>query len=96
MNRAFISLYLIIVLSVVVLGLVFNKFWEQFNPADDASANLADLFQLAEMSLENSTDTSSREKILQNINRKLNAHFELLDVQDFAKTDILGSIQDGK
>ena len=96
MNRAFVSLYLIIVLSVIVLGLVFNKFWEEFNPADDIGTNLADIFQLAEISLENSDSEQARTKRLQAINAKLKAHLELLELQDFAKTDILESLKGGK
>jgi two-component system OmpR family sensor kinase len=48
MNRAFISLYLFIVVSVVLVGWGLDKFWEKLAPAQETSVEIADLMQVFE------------------------------------------------
>lgn len=48
MNRAFISLYLFIVVSVVLVGWGLDKFWERLAPAQETSVEMQDLMQLLE------------------------------------------------
>jgi two-component system OmpR family sensor kinase len=51
MNRAFVSLYLIIVLSILLLGLVLNKFWDEVNPPQAIDPVVVDLMSLLEQSM---------------------------------------------
>jgi len=94
MNRAFVSLYLIIVLSIILLGLVLNKFWDELNPPDDIDPAVVDLINLIEKSIENNQD---RDKpiLLPNLTSNLNYHVELIPIVNFSKTDIAEKITQG-
>jgi len=53
MNRAFISLYFFIVVSVVLIGWTLNQFWENLAPEQEATPEVVALFQLIEDDLLN-------------------------------------------
>lgn len=90
MNRAFISLYLILVLAIVLLGVVLNKFWEQVNPAVEIDPAAADLMLLVEAQL----------PLLEKHNIRLPAtvfyQINILDLQDFASGSITTSLKSGE
>ncbi len=94
MNRAFVSLYLIIVLSIVLLGLVLNKFWDELNPLVAVDPAVADLITLIEQSLEHNQNTSKKELPLA-FRTDLNYHVELVSISNFSKTDIANKIKEG-
>jgi two-component system OmpR family sensor kinase len=50
-NRAFISLYLFLVASVVVIGWGLNQLWEGLAPKQDISAEIRTVFEMTENEL---------------------------------------------
>lgn len=55
MNRAFLSLYLFIVMSVVLIGWGLDKFWESLTPQSEFSAEIVDLMTLLDSQLSGQT-----------------------------------------
>jgi len=94
MNRAFVSLYLIIVLSIVLLGLVLNKFWDEVNPPLAVDPAVTDLMSIIEMSLDGSQDTDKK-NLLQKITSNSRYKTELVSILNFSKTDIAEKIKQG-
>ncbi len=95
MNRAFISLYLIIVLSIVLLGLVLNKFWDEVNPPIEIDPAVIDLITLIENTLGNSANTEKL-ILLDKATAALNYDVKLTSISNFSKTDIAGKIKQGE
>ena len=94
MNRAFISLYLIIVLSIVLLGLVLNKFWDEMNPPIEVDPAVVDLFALIETSLKTSQNTEKNIQ-LKLVTKGLKYQVKLVSIENFSRTDIAGKIKQG-
>jgi signal transduction histidine kinase len=94
MNRAFVSLYLIIVLSIVLLGLVLNKFWDEMNPPIEVDPAVIDLITLIEASL---TTSQNAEKYIQlkQVTKGLKYHAKLVSIENFSTTDIAEKIKQG-
>jgi two-component system OmpR family sensor kinase len=95
MNRAFVSLYLIIVLSIVLLGLVLNKFWDEMNPPQSVDVAVVDLFQLLETSLKNS-ENSHKNTHLKQLTTGFRYQAQLVSLADFSKTTIADKIKSGE
>src|SRR3954470_14118344 len=95
MNRAFVSLYLIIVLSIVLLGLVLNKFWDEVNPPLAVDPAIRDLMSVIEMSLDSSQATDKK-NLLQKITSNSQYKTELVSILNFSKTDIAEKIKQGE
>lgn len=89
MNRAFISLYLILVLAIVLLGVVLNKFWEQVNPPVEIDPAAADLMLLIETQLPSLTGRDAQ--LPATSYYKIN----ILDLQDFAASSTVRSLKSG-
>jgi len=89
MNRAFISLYLILVLAIVLLGSVLNKFWEEVNPPADIDPAAADLMLLVEAQLPASA--------AENIQLPPTSYYQIniFDLQDFASSSTASSLTSG-
>lgn len=94
MNRAFVSLYLIIVLSIVLLGLVLNKFWDEINPPVEIDPVVIDLITLIEASLKNG-QLENKNTHLEQVTTGLKYQAKLLSVSNFSKTDIAEKIKQG-
>lgn len=94
MNRAFVSLYLIIVLSIVLLGLVLNKFWDEINPPVETDPVVIDLITLIEASLKNG-QLENKNTHLEQVTTGLKYQAKLLSVSNFSKTDIAEKIKQG-
>lgn len=90
MNRAFISLYLILVLAIVLLGTVLNKFWEEINPPVDIDPAAADLMLLIEPQLP--------ALAVGNIQLPPTSYYQIniFDLQDFASSSIATSLKSGE
>ena len=95
MNRAFVSLYLIIVLSIVLLGLVLNKFWDEVRPQEQVDPAVLDLIRLLETSLEHSHNPDKNAH-LQSLTAHLSYKAELTSILNFSKTDIAEKITRGE
>jgi hypothetical protein len=74
MNRAFISLYLILVLAIVLLGVVLNKFWEEFNPAADVDPAIADLIALVETQINRVQTPQAADQALRHYQQRCRRH----------------------
>ena len=94
MNRAFVSLYLIIVLSIVLLGLVLNKFWDEINPPVEIDPAVVDLIALIETSLK-SSKTEDKNTYLKQATAGFKYQVKLLSLSNFSKTDIAEKIKQG-
>jgi len=94
MNRAFVSLYLIIVLSIVLLGSVLNKFWDEINPQTESDPAVVDLIQILENRLQHET-VADKERALAQITAPLKYHFKLANLSDFSQTHISDKIAHG-
>jgi signal transduction histidine kinase len=94
MNRAFVSLYLIIVLSIVLLGLVLNKFWDEINPPVEIDPAIVDLIALIETSLK-SSQHENKSTYLKQATAGLKYQIKLVSLSNFAKTDIAEKIKQG-
>lgn len=98
MNRAFITLYLFLVASVVLIGWGLNQFWESVAPEQEPSAEIHALFQLIEHDLlvqqpqsEQGYNNSARQ-----INAQLEIHLELLPLDDLAQSAAMHDLHAGK
>ena len=93
MNRAFVSLYLIIVLSIVLLGLVLNKFWDELNPPAAVDPSVVDLINVIEKSFQDQNQYFDKKEKLQSLTSELHYKVELLSILSFSKTDIAEKIK---
>jgi len=94
MNRAFVSLYLIIVLSIVLLGLVLNKFWDEVNPPVAIDPAVTDLISLIEKSLQNNPGNNKQDQ-LNTITASLKYKARLISISNFSTTEIAEKIKRG-
>jgi len=94
MNRAFVSLYLIIVLSILVLGLALNKFWDGVNPPIDVDPAVGDLISMIESGLEHNSEDPNQTQLDQ-LTLGLTYKAKLVSVSNFAKTEIAAKIKQG-
>lgn len=94
MNRAFVSLYLIIVLSILLLGLALNKFWDEINPPQALDPAIIDLIGLLEQSLQKNAD-SDKQMFLAKETAKLKYKATLVSVENFSRTAIAEKIKQG-
>jgi signal transduction histidine kinase len=94
MSRAFVSLYLIIVLSIILLGLVLNKFWDELNPPDAVDSAVLDLINVIEKSIENNQN-HEKTILLRSLTANLNYHVEIIPIVNFSNTNITAKIAQG-
>jgi two-component system, OmpR family, sensor kinase len=94
MNRAFVSLYLIIVLSIVLLGLVLNKFWDEMNPSIEVDPAVVDLIALIETTLKTSQNTE-KDIQLKLATKGLKFQAKLVSIENFSTTNIAEKIKQG-
>ncbi len=84
MNRAFISLYLFIVISVVLVGWGLDRFWEKLAPAQTSSAEIADLLSVLQQQWQQLTP-DERDDWLKAHQAKLQHRLSLLPLEDIAR-----------
>jgi two-component system OmpR family sensor kinase len=95
MSRAFISLYLFIVLSVVLIGWGLDRFWESLAPQQEQSAEITDLITLLNQQL---IDLSPEQQSiwLAHTNPQLRHRISFIDIDDLANTSIRENIMLGE
>jgi len=96
MNRAFISLYFFIVASVVLIGWGLNQFWETLAPEQEASAEVKALFNLVERDLLTRQTPADYPQQLQQLSSDLQLTFEILALDDVARSETMGELRGGK
>lgn len=94
MNRAFISLYVIIVLSIILLGVVLNTFWDVINPAYDIDPAISDLIRVVEM-LVKQNPHQDQAQLLSAISQQTHFDFYLTGLNDFSENSALEKIKSG-
>lgn len=93
MNRAFVSLYLIIALSILLLGAMLNKFWDEINPPQAVDSTVVDLLNVLEQSLQ--TQAKNKQAALENLSTKHHFKASLISLSDFSKTSLVEEIKRG-
>lgn len=92
MYRAFLSLYLLIALSLIVTGWGLDKVWQLYSHEPGPSRQDADLVQLVRARLE----TLPGESGLVWLNRHMDFRTELIPLEDFAQSRLLEDLRDGE
>lgn len=95
MKRAFVSLYLIIVLSILILGLVLNKFWDEVSPPSVVDPAIVDLVGLIEKSLQEHPQIERQIQLAQ-LSAQLKYQAKLVTLDHFSKTEIAEKIKEGE
>lgn len=93
MNRAFVSLYLIIALSILLLGAVLNKFWDEINPPQAIDPAVLDLLNIVEQALQ--SQEQNKKAVLENISTNHQFKASLISLSDFSKTSLAEEIKRG-
>ncbi len=93
MNRAFISLYLFLVISVVVIGWGLNHLWDSLSSKQKTSDEVRSLLLIIEKDFLENGDTpfSSKEILAEN-----NLEIEILSLGDIAKSKAMQDLTKGK
>src|SRR5690606_41441346 len=85
MNRAFLSLYFFIVISVVLIGWGLDKFWETLSPPSETSAEVVDLMTLLEARL-NDLPVEQQAQWLARAQPNLQHKLQIIALDDIAST----------
>lgn len=85
MNRAFLSLYFFIVISVVLIGWGLDKFWETLSPQSETSAEVVDLMTLLEIRL-NDLPVEQQAQWLARMQPNLQHRLQVIALDDIAST----------
>ncbi len=97
MNRAFISLYSTIVVSVVVMGWGLNQFWETLAPEPTITPEIKTIFYLLEDKLSFQDKFGSQEnqraEYLQNLSKVLEVDIQLLSRDDLVESSRINLMQ---
>lgn len=103
MNRAFVTLYLFIVASVVLIGWGLNQFWESVAPEQEPTAEIHALFQVIERQLtegdlltQQPQADAGYTQAAQQLSNQLNLTLELLPLDDLAQSAAMHELHAGK
>jgi two-component system, OmpR family, sensor kinase len=92
LNRAFISLYLFLVISIVVIGWGLNHLWDSLSPKQETSDEIKALIFIVEKEL------VETEQVSISIQEILTAHHldvEILSLDDIAKSNAMQQLSKG-
>lgn len=95
MNRAFLSLYFFIVISVVLIGWGLDKFWESLTPQNELSAEIIDFIYLAEYQLR-VLSPEEQAKFLEKNQQHLQHKIQIISLDDLANSSVSALIFAGK
>ncbi|SMF01075.1 two-component system, OmpR family, sensor kinase [Alteromonadaceae bacterium Bs31] len=87
MNRAFVSLYLLIVVSIVGVGWGVDKLWQTFYSETGAQTYVVNLYSLLEAELRQATP-AKYESIVRGFGEKAQLKLELLTTDEFANSGL--------
>lgn len=91
MYRAFLSLYLLIALSLLVTGWGLDKLWQHYNAEPVISTQDKDLMRLVELHL---TGVAAKADTTL-LNQQTQSQTTLIPLEDFAQSQMLRSLQTG-
>jgi two-component system OmpR family sensor kinase len=95
MNRAFLSLYFFIVISVVLIGWGLDKFWESLAPQNELSTEITDLMTLLDNQLM-TLPAEERVLWLEKTNENLQHDLHLIATGDLASSSTSTKILAGE
>ncbi len=95
MNRVFLSLYVVIVVSVIGLGWGADRLWQAYNPEPEIHPFERLLFAYVEQEdfWRNEFDLRTKEAEL---SEKINGEVFIFTEEDFAKSALLSQLQEGR
>ena len=94
MNRAFVSLYVLLVFSVVAVGWGTDKLWQVFNPAGEIEPFEQEFFAILEFELAAVPDEKIFERVVE-LNQELELHIDIYALDEFAQSSIAQDIAGG-
>lgn len=95
MNRAFLSLYFFIVMSVILIGWGLDKFWETLTPTNELSSEIIDLVLVVEDQLHKLSESERASKVA-SLQEKMRYSIALIALDDLANTSVGVDIYAGK
>ena len=95
MNRAFISLYVLLVLSIATIGWGLDKLWQSYGPEVAASAAKSDLVALLEEQLRGQQADEIQARVA-SLNQRLDADLEVFPLESLADSDAAQRIAAGE
>ncbi len=95
MNRVFISLYFLIVFSVVIVGWGTDKLWQVYSPDPETEPFEASFFSLLDMQLKNYSVDEAIEHS-QALSEKISHEVEIYSIEELAKSELAAKIAQGK
>lgn len=95
MNRAFLSLYLIIVISVVAIGWGIDQLWEAYTPHTPVTPYENHFFALVEDRIA-ALDETEREPELNRLAQRLNIEIALYTLDELAQSSLGEKIREGE
>lgn len=94
MNRAFVSLYVLLVFSVVAVGWGTDKLWQVFNPVGEIEPFEQEFFAILEFELAAVPDEKIFERVVE-LNQELELHIDIYALDEFAQSSIAQDIAGG-
>ena len=89
MNRAFLSLYILIVLCVALFGWGLDKLWQYYSPPPSITTAEHNLLALVEYSIEQSpAQANNKRAVVTAMSQSTQSHIELLSLDDFANSSL--------
>lgn len=95
MNRAFLSLYLIIVISVIAIGWGIDQLWEAYTPHTQVTPYENHFFVLVEDRIAG-LDETEREPELNRLAQRLNIEIALYTLDELAQSSLGEKIREGE
>lgn len=95
MNKAFITLYALIVISVITIGLGINEIWERQQGNTSTESPHAQIIQLSELFLTSQASTPSPETIKQ-LESLIPYTIEAISLNDITQKSILARLEKGE
>ncbi|HEY7772241.1 MAG TPA: ATP-binding protein [Marinagarivorans sp.] len=96
MNRAFLSLYILIVFCVALFGWGLDKLWQHFSPPPPITAAQHDLFALVERAIIHAKSPTEARLETATLSASTQSHIELLSLDDFANSPLSEQLSSGE
>lgn len=94
MNRAFVSLYVLLVLSVVAVGWGTDKLWQIFYPEENSQPFEREFFFILELELMGVSDEQLLDRVVE-LNQQLELYIDIYSFDELAQSSIAEDIARG-
>lgn len=95
MNRAFVSLYLLVVISVIIVGWGTDRLWQVYNPEPEVQPFEQAFFKLIESELKGLTLDEAIEKSRE-LSLFIKQDMQIYSLEELAKSSLAEKIADGR